>query len=169
MNGAAFLFREVQRWRDVWWVMALVFGLASIQWWGFFRQIVRGVPFGNNPAPDAVVVLFWLLFGVGFPLFFLWLRMVVEVRPTEIIVLYRPFVHRHIPFRDIAYVEPRVFRPLGEFGGWGIRGWGGRIAYNVSGNTGVELTLADGRRVLIGSQRATELAGAIYKVWGGRK
>ena len=35
------------------------------------------------------------------------------------------------------------------------------VAYNVSGDKGVELTLADGRKVMIGSQKAEELALAI--------
>ena len=168
MNGQA-LFREVQRWRDVWWVMVLVFGLAALQWWVFFMQIIRGIPVGNNPGSDLLVFLTWLIFGVGFPLFFLWLHMVVEVIPGVVIVRYRPFVNRRIPIGQIARVEPRVYRPLGEFGGWGIRGWGGRVAYNVSGDTGVELTLADGRQILIGTQRAADLAGAIYKVWSNPK
>lgn len=160
-----YLFREVQRWRDVWWVMALVFGLAALQWWIFFTQIVRGVPVGNNPGSDLLVVLIWLIFGVGFPAFFLWLHMVVEVVSEAVIVRYRPFVNRRIAINQIMRVEPRVYRPLGEFGGWGIRGWNGRVAYNVSGETGVEITLSDGRLVLIGTQKAAELAGAIYKVW----
>ncbi len=72
-----YLFREVQRWRDVWWVMVLVFGLSALQWWIFITQIVRGIPVGNNPGSNLLVVLIWLIFGVGFPLFFLWLHMVV--------------------------------------------------------------------------------------------
>ena len=95
--------------------------------------------------------------------------MIVEVMPGVVVVRYRPFVNRRIPIGQIARVEPRVYRPLGEFGGWGIRGWGGRVAYNVSGDTGVELTLADGRQILIGTQRAADLAGAIYKVWSNPK
>jgi hypothetical protein len=35
------------------------------------------------------------------------------------------------------------------------------MAYNVRGDRGVQLVLRDGRRVLIGSQRADELAKAI--------
>jgi hypothetical protein len=35
------------------------------------------------------------------------------------------------------------------------------VAYNVSGDRGVELTLRDGRRVMLGSQRPEELAQAI--------
>ena len=36
------LFREVQRFRDVWWVMALVFGVAALQWYIFLGQIIGG-------------------------------------------------------------------------------------------------------------------------------
>ena len=44
----------------------------------------------------------------------------------------------------------------------GHQGWSRRkIAYNVRGDRGALLTLADGRTVLIGSQRADELAAAI--------
>lgn len=163
------LFREVQRWRDVWWVMALVFGLAALQWWIFFTQIVRGAPVGNNPGSDLVVLVYWFVFGIGFPAFFFWLHMVVEVSSGMVIIRYRPFINRQITIDQIAHVEPRAYQPLREFGGWGIRGWNGRVAYNVSGNTGVELTLVDGQRVLIGTQRAGEMASAIYKMWGNRE
>ena len=52
-------------------------------------------------------------------------------------------------------------------GGWGFR-WGssGR-AYNLRGNRGVQLTLADGGRLLLGSQRADELAAAIEEAATG--
>ncbi len=44
----------------------------------------------------------------------------------------------------------------------GIRWAGkGRMAYNVSGNKGVEIALADGHSVMVGSQRPDELAEAI--------
>jgi hypothetical protein len=169
MNRDKPLFREVQRWRDVWWVMAVVFGQAALQWWIFLEQIVGGRAVGNNPGSDAAVIVIWLIFGVGFPLFFLWLRLEVEVWPEGVLVRYRPFVNRRIAIEEIAQAEPRLYRPLGEFGGWGIRGFGYRIAYNVSGKMGVELTLVDGRRVMLGSQRAPELAAAIYKSGGNRR
>jgi hypothetical protein len=168
MNRETPLYHEVQRWRDVWWVMAVVIGLAALQWWIFLQQLIFG-PVGNNPASDGVLFVIWLVFGVGFPLFFWWLHLMIEVWPGVVVVRYRPFVNRRIPIDQIARAEPRVYRPLTEFGGWGIRGWGGRIAYNVSGNTGVELTLVDGRRVLLGTRRAPELAAAIYKAGGGAR
>ncbi len=163
------LVREVQRFRDVWWVMLLVFALAGLQWWIFIVQIIGGIPVGNNPGPDLLIFLVWLIFGVGFPAFFLWLHMTVEVSAEGVAIRLRPFANRTIPIGEISRVEPKIYRPVREFGGWGVRaGLGGRVAYNVSGDSGVELTLADGRRVLIGTRRAAELAGAIYKALGGQ-
>jgi hypothetical protein len=37
----------------------------------------------------------------------------------------------------------------------------GKRAYNVSGNKGVELEYEGGKRLLIGSKRSDQLAGAI--------
>jgi hypothetical protein len=49
-----------------------------------------------------------------------------------------------------------------EYGGWGIKGWSFKsVAYNISGDRGVQLTLRDGRRIMLGSRRPDELAQAI--------
>jgi hypothetical protein len=109
-------------------------------------QIVGGAPVGNNPASDGVVLFVWLLAGVGLPVLFLLLRLEVEVSPNAVTIRFAPLFIRVIDQREIAGAEPVTYRPLGEFGGWGVRGWGARVAYNVRGNQGVELTLTDGRR-----------------------
>jgi hypothetical protein len=77
-----------------------------------------------------------------------------------------PVWKKTIPLAEVVRWEARTYRPILEYGGWGIRytlkGW----AYNVSGNQGVQLELANGQRILIGSQRAEELAGAIGEAKG---
>jgi hypothetical protein len=76
-------------------------------------------------------------------------------------VRFFPLVKRDIPLEEIARWETRTYRPLLEYGGWGIRcGWKG-MAYNVSGNRGVQLEFSNGKRLLIGSKRPEELAAAI--------
>lgn len=149
--------------------MFLVFGLAALQWWMFIVQVIGGIPVGNNPGSNLLVFLMWLIFGIGFPAFFLWLHMTVEVSLDGVAIRLRPFANRTIQINEITRVEPKVYQPIREFGGWGVRGLGGRVAYNVSGDSGVELTLADGRQVVIGTRRAAELAGAIYKAQGGQQ
>jgi len=154
------IFREEQRFRQ-WWVWLAVYGVAALQWWGFIQQIVLGKPWGNNPGPDWMVWLFWVLFGIGLPVCFYILKLTVEVTPDYILIGYRPLTKRVIPLADVERVEARTYKPIREYGGYGLRGTRRNTAYNVSGNQGVELTLSDGRRVMIGSQRAAELALAI--------
>ena len=56
-----------------------------------------------------------------------------------------------------------TYSPLAEYGGWGIK-WGrSGLALNARGDRGVRLTLTDGRRVLVGSQRPEELGGGAGK------
>ncbi|MFN2202162.1 MAG: DUF6141 family protein [Caldilineaceae bacterium] len=154
-------FREEQRFRGPWLWLIIAF-VAGLQWWGFYRQIVLGKPWGNNPAPDWMMVLLWLAFGIGLPLLFFLFELVVTVNASAVEIRFSPVVRRTIPLTEIAKVEARTYAPLKEYGGWGIRvGLSGKRAYNISGNEGVELTLTDGRKVLIGSKRSKELAQII--------
>jgi hypothetical protein len=154
-------FREVQKFRQTW-VWLIVFGVALLMWFAFVQQIILGQPFGTNPGPDWMIWLFWLLIGIGLPLLFVYMKLIVEVGDDGVHIRYVPFVSRLIPFEEIQRHEARSYKPIREYGGWGIRWWGGnRRAYNVSGNQGVELKLRGGDRIMIGSQRADALAEAI--------
>jgi hypothetical protein len=151
----------VQRFRQ-WWVVVLALGLAALAWWLFVRQVVLGREFGDNPAPDWAMWLLWAVIGVVLPLTFMFVRLVLEVTDEGVLVRFVPLTRRLIRLEEIESLEVRTYNALAEYGGWGIKGWtGSKIAYNVSGNQGVDLTLRDGRRIMLGSQRADELAAAI--------
>jgi hypothetical protein len=155
------IFREEQRFRQ-WWLWLLVLGIAAVAWWGFVQQIVFGEPLGTNPAPDWLMWVLLIIFGIGFPAFLLLLRLITEVRNDSVYIRFVPLRTRTIAFSEIEHVKARTYSAVREYGGWGIKGWSrNKIAYNVSGNEGVELTLTNGQRVMIGSQRAPELAAAI--------
>ncbi|MFQ5842819.1 MAG: hypothetical protein ACE5I8_10320, partial [Thermodesulfobacteriota bacterium] len=74
---------------------------------------------------------------------------------------YVPLTHQKITFEEITRCEVRTYNSIREFGGGGNWYRRGGKAYNVSGNRGVQLELANGKRLLIGSQRPEELAQAI--------
>lgn len=90
------------------------------------------------------------------------LALITKVTDDEVTVHYRGlFKTRRVAIAAIRSARPRTYRPILEYGGWGIRlgrsGW----AYNASGNQGVQLEIDETRPLLVGSRRPEELARAI--------
>jgi len=160
--GSELLFREVQPLRGCLpWL--IVVAIAVMMWVLLLGRLLQGKPVGPNPMPDPILILFWLVFGLAFPLAGAASRLITEVHPDSVTVQFIPF-HAHarrIPFESLAACEAVTYEPLLEYGGWGIRfGLDGR-AYNVSGHEGVRLSLNDGGEILIGSNHPDALASAI--------
>ena len=153
-------FREEQRFD--WYLTAMFWMPALIVGYGLFR----GVWLKQLLLPGA---LLWPAFAVAVvvAVWFLRLKLVTEVRDSG---LYVCFVwlwpERTIPWDEIRSVEIRTYRPIRDFGGWGVR-WAARgIVYHARGNRGARMVLASGERVLVGSQRPAELARAIAQRTG---
>jgi hypothetical protein len=156
------LFREVQTFRQVW-IWLIVLGVAGLLWYAFITQIFMQRPFGTNPMPDWLLIIFWLVFGIGLPLFAITSRLITEVRDDGIYFKFLPFQRsfRKIGFEIVKDCRVRTYKPISEYGGWGVRRGRHGMAYNVYGNRGVQLELDDDRQFLIGSQRPEELFEAI--------
>lgn len=104
---------------------------------------------------------------VGFILFFCWfiflLKLSVEVDETGIRYKFRGIHIKayHIRWTEIESVEAITYRPLREYGGWGIRyGFHGK-AYSVSGNQGIQVQTQRGARILFGTLRPTEFMATV--------
>jgi len=142
------VYREVQRFRQ-WWLWTLLGGIA-------LPMLLLG--------PVS-----WLgLVVVGAVAAFLYsLRLETEVRTDGVYLKMWP-LHlsaRRISWSEIDQYELRTYRPLREFGGWGIRWAPGKLAYNVGGNQGVWIQRTNERSILIGSQRVEEFVTAIDEVY----
>jgi hypothetical protein len=160
-------FHEVQSFRQKW-ILALLFavslGLIIPFGYGMVTQLIFGHTWGSKPLPDialAVVGTFTILFGVGLPWFFFSLRLITEVREDGLYIRFAPLTHQIIGYDDIVNCEVLTYKPIREYGGWGIRYGRSGKAYNVSGNRGVQLKLSNGKGLLIGSQHPEKLAQAI--------
>jgi hypothetical protein len=57
----------------------------------------------------------------------------------------------------IEKYEVITYDPILDYGGWGIKYNRHGKAYNVSGNKGLQLYLKNGKRILIGTQKESEL------------
>ena len=170
---ARFEFREVQKFRQPW-LWALILGtnamVIGVFGYGLVQQLAKGEAWGNQPMSDVGLVstfIVTVLVTLGLVWLFFAMALIVEVRSDGLSVHLKPLKHRLVEYRDIASVEACQYRPIVEYGGWGIRrgrdGW----AYNVSGNQGVRLTFHEGKTLLIGSRRHVELARAIEQAREG--
>jgi hypothetical protein len=163
-------FREEQRFRQRW-LWLVVLGTAGIAWYGAVTQLVLGRPFGDRPASDGLLLVILLAFGVGLPLFFRALRLVTVVDAGGVRYRFSPFhlAERVLPPVHICSYEARTYKPLLEYGGWGIRSGRGGDAYNVSGDRGVQFVFAGGKRLLLGTQRPEEFVAALDRVFACEK
>ena len=155
------VYREEQRFG--WWIYALL-GLMVWMAWAIFE--------GKVPGGGAVVArlspqrLFGAAVGFGLPVVLLVgvLRMTTLVTPTDVRIWFGflPTYRREIAISGISRVEVVHYRPIADCRGWGVRiGRDGERVLNARGNRGVRLHLVDGSKILIGSQRAEELALAV--------
>jgi len=71
-----------------------------------------------------------------------------------------------IPLDSIASIEVNSFRPMRDFGGWGIKGgwtknWKGVAGFFMSGTRGVLIQTKKGKKYLLGSDTPDRLAAVI--------
>ena len=174
MNASA-SFHEEQRLRR--WFVATIVATVALPLIGVFgyaavEQLLFGRPVGDRPMPDAAL-LATAAAAVGVSLLIFVAaavsRLVTEVRPSGLYVRYVPFHRkpRRVPLDGVVRCRPVTYRPVRDYGGWGLRWVPGGFAYNVRGNRGVRIDYADGRHLLIGSQRPEELAAAIQPLLAG--
>ena len=86
----------------------------------------------------------------------------VDVTDSGVSIAFRYlWPTRRIAFADIVGLEVKRYRPLIDYGGWGVRlgpaGW----AYTTGGDVGVKMRLRKGLPVLIGTRHPSELEAAI--------
>jgi hypothetical protein len=156
-----FHFREEQR-PDQWWLWLLVVFAVAGAWAAFILQVVIDIDPDAQLFSDVVAWIVLVIIGIALPLLFFSLKLTVEVSPGKLRVSYPPLLWKTFQPGDISRAYARTYRPVREYGGWGIR-WSPRNgrAYNVSGNRGVQLELASGKKLLLGSRKPEELQQAI--------
>jgi hypothetical protein len=160
-------FHEEQQFRQPWlWILLLVLAvcITVVFVQGFYTQLYLGLPWGERPMSDTALLItgtLSIVFTAGFGWLFYQLKLVTEVDSDGIHIRFFPLTRKHIRFEDISSCEVRIYRPIREYGGWGIRFSRKGRALNVSGNRGVQLEFLQGMPLLIGSQQADDLARAI--------
>jgi hypothetical protein len=150
LQPATAIFREEQYFD--WRVYASIASLEVLTGLGLLHQ-----------KAWSIELLMGLIVGIGLVMFLVifLLHMTTEVTPTDVRVWFGwvPVYRRIVPLGDVRRVGIVTFRPIADYGFWGIgSGRDGERALIARGNRGVRLELADGSFLVIGSQRPEEFA-----------
>lgn len=145
-------FYEKQRFTQ-WWIWLLLTVLTVFSYYTCIQEVVYGNvigstgPSGNGayipPTIMSIITLLFVLF-----------KLETKIDSEGIHVRFFPFhgKWRSYPWSHIKEATVREYRPLLEYGGWGLRGLGSNRALNVSGKIGIQLTFQNGDKLLIGTQ-----------------
>lgn len=165
------IFREVQQFRQplIWaLLMAILILIVAGGGWEFVQVLTTSSPAevekSRAVALVASAVAMLVVIGTGYLMYII--KLITEVREDGLYIRFYPF---HLSFKKIPLEKVRTFyattyRPILQYGGWGIRYGLFGTAYNVSGNRGVKFEFIKGRHLLIGSQRPEELAHALEEI-----
>lgn len=109
------------------------------------------------------ISLIFLLYTSFDAFLFLYMKLTVKVDYEFIHIKLFPFASKKIPITEIFLTEATVFRPIKDYGGYGIRVIFSKkeSAYFLSGNTGVRIYYAISNPVVIGATDPKKLINAI--------
>jgi len=134
-----------------------------------FAGVILFLWFGSETEPSMIRLLWgvWLVVTLIDGLLATF-KLVTEVHSDGVKVWFGPFhfPSKHIQWQEVETIYPRVYSPIAEYGGWGIRYGKAGGAYNIRGSQGVQLILKNGKKFLIGTQQPDDFIQAV-KAAGG--
>ncbi len=152
-------FKEEQKFTQWWlWLLLAIIGIFPLI--SLYNQFVLGIKTGDKAMSDTGLIILATGIFLFIGLFYV-TRLKTRIDRSGIKMQYVPFVRKNISWQEIENVEVLNY---GFVGGWGIRLWTSfGTVYNVRGNKGLAIKLANGKKFLIGTQKPTELEAFLEK------
>jgi hypothetical protein len=156
-------FNETQRFRQ-WWIYAVI-ALVLASWvFSLITIYPETQKEGDNSATIMLIinsifipVIIYVLVGV--------IKLKTRIRKEGIYYRFVPlhFKEKFISPDEIEKFEVRKYKPIPEYGGWGVKSRGKKHgkAVNISGNMGLQLYLKNGKKLLIGTQKPRKIEKAV--------
>jgi len=155
------LFTEKQYFRQ-WWIWILLFGLNGITVFGAVSQTIFGHTFGDKPMSNLGIIIFTFVFAV-FMIFFLSQNLSTKIDERGIYIKFFPYHKRWrlYTWEQIASCELKRYKPMSEYGGWGVKPG----VYSMSGNEGLLLKFTSGKpNLMIGTRKPEEVRIVLEKL-----
>ncbi len=158
------VFIEEQRFTQTW--LVLIISISAI----LPIVIICNEYFKENTKMTTNEFLFSTL-GIALSISIIFIfKLTTRIDEKGIYYQFFPFHFslKLIPWRAIKLAYVRTYNPIAEYGGWGLKGGfpfnkkNGK-AINISGNIGIQLELKNGKKLLIGTQKETEIKLVLQK------
>ena len=145
-------FKEEQRFRQVWLMVLLGFSLLVPVSLIINEYIKDNTSMTTNEFLGSLIVI------IASVLLIFIFKLSTRIDEKGIHYQFFPFHFsmKTLLWSEITKAEVRTYDPIGEYGGWGLRYSFNKKkgnAVNVSGDIGIQLTLKNGKKLLIGTQK----------------
>ncbi|WP_411768197.1 hypothetical protein [Winogradskyella sp. A3E31] len=161
------IFKEQQRFTQLW--LIILVAISTLVPLG----IVLGTYYKDSKSMsiiELVSIISVVILAAGIIFLF---KLTSRIDEKGIHYKFFPFhwTNKSIVWGDINKAYVRSYSPIGEYGGWGLRG--GKLfskangkAINVSEDIGIQLELKNGKKLLIGTQKKHEAESVLntYKL-----
>ena len=152
------VFVEEQRFNQWWLYLLLAIPLISL----VLPFIFNSDDYVNGDKETLTGITISLVTMVIVTMLILSIRLRTKIDENGIYYQFYPinFNEKFIAWRDISKCFIRKYNPLTEYGGWGYRSGIGRRkgkALNIRGNQGIQLELKNGKKLLLGTQKDSEV------------
>ena len=146
------VFKEEQRFRQVWLMVILGFSLL-VPVGLIIKEYIK-----DNTSMTTNEFLGSLIGIIASVLLIFIFKLSTRIDEKGIHYQFFPFHFsmKTLLWSEITKAEVRTYDPIGEYGGWGLRYSFNKKkgnAVNVSGDIGIQLTLKNGKKLLIGTQK----------------
>ena len=153
-------YREVTPWPG--WVNAILWGSLIVACYPLLAGWDTDLEFGTR----LTIVGSIMGFALGAKLVLGGLTVLVQETRIFIHLGSTPLLRTKVPYVDIIDLASVQYRPIREFGGWGIRWRGKRRAWTARGDQAVALTLVGDRELYVGSDHPQRLEERIRAAAG---
>lgn len=167
-------FQEVQKFRQkILWIFIIILcgGIITFSTINLINYIFLGNEIENQSITKMGIILFGVfsyLFSFLLVVFFLRIKLETIIDQNGLKYKFWPFINKfkEIPFSNIKDINVVTYSPIKEFGGWGYRVSfrGNGYGFNVSGNHGIRIHDKEGKKLLIGTQKAEELKSVLKQL-----
>lgn len=148
------VFKEEQRFTQLWLIVLMSVSLIVPVALIFQEYSKKNSSISTNELIGSTIAIL----ASGLLIFFFKLKTRIDEKG-----IYYQFFPFHFKYKLISWSEienafVRTYDPIGEYGGWGLKGgafWnsGKGKCINVSGDVGIQLELTNGKKLLIGTQK----------------